>query len=168
MSEKQTPEIVIRPAVPADAGAYLALVEAFAEFEGLQPPDEEAKTRLIDHLFRDRPLYRLLVAELSGEVVAYAAYFLAYSTFTARPTFFLEDIFVLPEHRHLRIGHRLFIYCARTAVAEGCTRMDFLVLNWNKEALDFYRSHGVECLKDWLLHRVEGQRLDELAAMPLD
>ena len=165
MNTTTQPKIVIRPALPTDAGQYLKLVEAFAEFESLPAPDAEAKTRLIDHLFRDRPAYRLLVAELDGRIVAYAAHFLTYSTFRARPTFLLEDIFVLPEHRHHRIGHRLFVFCAKTAVAEGCARMDFQVLDWNKDAISFYKSHGVDCLREWLLHRVQGQQLLELSEM---
>ena len=168
MSTSDQPKITIRPALPSDAGSYLKLVDAFAEFESLPPPNAEAKTRLIDHLFRDRPAYRLLVAELEERVVAYAAHFLAYSTFLAYPTFLLEDIFVLPEFRHLGIGHRLFVFCARTAVAEGCGRMDFMVLDWNKDALEFYESHGVGCRKEWLLHRLDGGQLEEVAAMDVE
>jgi len=161
------PSIVIRPARPADAGVYLKLVDAFAEYESLPPPDAEAKTRLVDHLFGERPHYRLLVAEVDDRVVAYAAHCHAYSTFLARPTFILEDIFVLPEYRKLRIGHRLFVYCAKTAMAEGCSRMDFLVLDWNRLALGFYEKYGVECKRDWLLHRVEGARLKEVAELDM-
>lgn len=164
MSGGRDPRIVIRPAEPSDAGIYLKLVDAFAEFENLPAPDADAKTRLIDHLFGERSHYRLLVAEVDGGVVAYAAHARAYSTFLARPTFILEDIFVLPEYRKLRIGHQLFVYCAKTAVAEGCGRMDFLVLDWNEVALEFYRHRGVSCKKEWLLHRLEGRALEELAA----
>ena len=165
MSEASEPQIVIRPARPSDAGAYLKLVEAFAEYERLPPPDPEARTRLIDHLFRDRPYYRLLVAEVDKNIVGYAAHTVAYSTFQARPTLLLEDIFVLPEYRKLRIGHRLFAYCAKTAVADGCGRMDFLVLDWNRVALDFYERHSVACLRNWLLHRLEGEGLHRVAAL---
>ena len=158
MTDHQRPPIVIRPARPEDAGRYLLLVEAFARFENLPVPDSEAKTRLVDHLFRDRPLYRLLVSEVAGEIVGYAAWYLAYSTFLARPTLYLEDIFVLPESRHHRVGHELLAYCARTAVAEGCGRMDFLVLDWNRLALDFYARHGIAVRQEWLLHRVDDLR----------
>ena len=168
MSDQEGTTIVIRPAQPSDAGEYLKLVESFADFESLPPPDAEAKTRLIDHLFRDRPAYRLLVAELNESIVGYAAHYMAYSTFRARPAFFLEDIFVHPEFRHLKIGHRLFVFCARTAVAEGCGRMDFHVLDWNKDALAFYEHHGVQCMPEWLLHRVSGEGLNQIAAMAVD
>ena len=157
--------ILIRAARQADAGEYLQLVEALARYEKMPPPDAAAKARLIEHLFGARPCYRLLVAEHRGHIVGYAAWFLAYSTFVARPTFYLEDLFVLPEYRSAKVGHRLLVVCAKTAVAEDCGRMDFIVLDWNKLALDFYARHGINARRDWILHRVEGQDLPRLAAL---
>lgn len=159
--------ITIRPARPDDAGGYLQLVDALARFEKLPPPDVEAKARLIDHLFGERNHYRLLIAEnrADGHIVGYAAHFNAYSTFLARPTFYLEDLFVLPEFRSARLGHRILVACAKTAVAEGCGRMDFLVLDWNELALDFYSRHGVPCRREWLLHRLQGDELRQVAGM---
>jgi len=158
-------DIVIRPARSEDAGGYLKLVDALARFEKLPPPDASAKTRLIDHLFGERPRYRLMVAEHEDRIVGYAAHYLAYSTFLAQPTFYLEDLFVLPEYRHAKLGHRMMVFCAKTAVAEGCGRMDFLVLDWNKLALEFYARHSVPCRREWLLHRLQGDELSEMAGM---
>lgn len=158
-------QIIIRPARIEDAGEYLQLVEALARYEQLPPPDAEAKARLIEHLFGPRPHYRLLVAEHQGHLVAYAAHFLAYSTFVARATFYLEDLFVLPEFRHLRVGHRMMLTCARLAVAQNCGRMDFIVLDWNKLALDFYKRHGIDVRREWVLHRVDQEGLERLAAL---
>lgn len=166
--EKNADAINIRPARPEDAGAYLQLVEALARYERLPPPDPEAKARLIDHLFGAQQHYRLLVAEdpeNDGHIVGYAAFLMAYSTFLARPTLYLEDLFVLPEYRSTGLGHRILVYVAKTAVAEGCGRLDFIVLDWNKLALDFYERHGVPHLKDWLLHRLEGDDLRRVARM---
>jgi GNAT superfamily N-acetyltransferase len=157
--------ITIRAARPEDAGGYLKLVEALAHYESLPPPDSEAKTRLIDHLFRDRPLYRLLVAIDRDQVVGYAVHFLTYSTFLAKPTLYLEDTFVLPDYRSCGLGHRLFVMVARTALAEGCGRVDFQVPAWNQVALAFYSQHGVACKRDWLLHRIEGDDLERVAGM---
>jgi GNAT superfamily N-acetyltransferase len=156
--------ITIRPATPEDAGSYLRLVEALAIYEKMPPPDAQAKTRLIEHLFGARPYYKLLVAHDNGLLVGYAAYLHTYSTFLARPSLYLEDLFVLPEYRSLKVGHRLFATIARIARAEGCGRVDFLVLRWNKLALDFYAKHGVKNLaEDWALHRVEGDEIQQVA-----
>ncbi len=159
-----TPSISIRPAQPDDAGAYLMLVEALATYEKLAPPNTEAKARLIEHLFGPRPLYSLLLAVDHGRPIGYAAYLRTYSTFLARPTLYLEDLFVLPEYRSHRVGHRLFLTIARIARAEGCGRVDFLVLKWNQLAKDFYARHGVRDLgEEWSLHRLENDEIRRVA-----
>jgi GNAT superfamily N-acetyltransferase len=160
-----TPAIVIRPATPDDSGAYLMLVEQLAIYEKTKPPDAEAKTRLIEHLFGPRPFYKLLLAVDQGRPIAYAAYYFAYSTFEARPTLMLEDLYVLPEYRSLKVGHRLMVNIARFAQANRCGRIDFFVLNWNDVALEFYRRHGVKAHEEWVLHRLDGEDIARVAAM---
>jgi GNAT superfamily N-acetyltransferase len=158
-------KITIRPATPEDAGPYLMLVDALAVYEKMPPPDAQAKTRLIEHLFGARPFYKLLVACDHGRPIGYAAYLLTYSTFLAKPTLYLEDLFVLPEYRSLRVGHRLFVTIARIARAEGAGRVDFMVLRWNKLALDFYARHGVKNMaEEWALHRLENDEIARVAS----
>jgi GNAT superfamily N-acetyltransferase len=156
--------ITIRPATPEDAGSYLMLVEALAIYEKMPPPDAQAKTRLIEHLFGARPYYKLLVACDNGRPIGYAAYLHTYSTFLARPSLYLEDLFVLPEYRSLKVGHRLFVTIVKIARAEACGRVEFLVLRWNKLALDFYAKHGVKDMaEEWALHRLEGDEVRRVA-----
>lgn len=156
--------ITIRPAMPEDAGSYLRLVDALAVYEKMAPPDAQAKTRLIEHLFGARPFYKLLVACDNGRPIGYAAYLHTYSTFLAKPSLYLEDLFVLPEYRSLRVGHRLFVTICKIARADGCGRVDFLVLRWNKLALDFYAKHGVrDMAEEWALHRLEGEQVLRVA-----
>jgi GNAT superfamily N-acetyltransferase len=140
------------------------LVDALATYEKMPPPDAQAKTRLIEHLFGARPYYKLLVACDNGRPVGYAAYLHTYSTFLARPSLYLEDLFVLPEYRSLKVGHRLFATIARIGRAEGCGRVDFMVLRWNKLALDFHAKHGVKDMaEEWALHRLEGEEIRRVA-----
>lgn len=161
----QDDPVVIRPASPEDAGPYLRLIEAFARYERLEPPDQDAKVRLIEHLFSDQPKYRVLVADAGGTIVGFACFYFAYSTFLARPTFYLEDIFVLSEWRSKKIGHRMLVACAQTALAEGCARLDLSVLNWNELGLEFYRRHYAVAHREWIMHRFEGETLERLARM---
>jgi GNAT superfamily N-acetyltransferase len=83
----------------------------------------------------------------------------------AQPTFYLEDLFVLTEYRRTQVGGRLIKTCAKTALAEGCGRMDFLVLDWNELALQFYKKHGLKVQREWLLHRAESEAIKNLAEM---
>lgn len=155
--------IFIRRAGPEDAETLLALIRALAEYERLPPPDDEALARLIEHGFGPRPRFEAFLAEIDGDPVAYAIVFETYSTFLARPTLFLEDLFVRPEARRRGVGTALLRYLAAEAVARGCGRMEWMVLDWNKPARDVYRRLGAEELDGWLLCRLTGQALQQLA-----
>ena len=90
-------------------------------------------------------------------------YFFAYSTFAARPTLYLEDLFVMPAFRRQGAGRALFAALARIAVQKGCGRMEWTVLDWNRSAIRFYRRLGATLRKNWILTRLEGAPLHRLA-----
>ena len=154
-------EVSVRAATRLDAEAITRLVVALAEFEKLPPPDEEAQARLIEDAFGPKKRVEIVLAEVQGAVVGYAFFFETYSTFLARPTLYLEDLFVLPDYRARGVGYVLFKQCAGEAVRRGCGRMEWAVLDWNTHALRFYERLGAHHLHDWQLHRLDG---DELAA----
>jgi len=153
----------LRPATPADGAAYLELVRALAAFEGLEPPDAAAAERLLHDAFGPRPRYELLLAELGGRVVAYAAFFETYSTFRAQPSLYLEDLFVHEGARARGIGGLLLSHLGRLALERGCGRFEWTVLDWNERARNFYRSLGASILSHWQLCRVDGEALVALA-----
>jgi len=105
----------------------------------------------------------VLLAELDGRPVGYAAYFETYSTFLARPTLYLEDIFVLEEARGRGVGRALMGALAREAVRRGCGRMEWLVLAWNHPAMGFYERLGACRLDDWVPYRLTADDLARLA-----
>ena len=146
--------LVIRRAIPADGEALLLLIEKLAEYEHLTPPDEGARARLIRDMFSTPPRIEAYLALLDGLPVGYALVFETYSSFLALPTLYLEDIFVLPEHRRGGIGMRFF----RTLVAEahrrGCGRMEWTVLDWNTPAINFYRKIGAREMSEWKTFRL--------------
>ena len=149
----------VRRAVPADAGAYLALVQALADFEKLPAPDAAARERLIADAFADPPRYELWVAALAGEgserVVAYAVTFTTYSTFLARPTLYLEDLFVHPDARRRGVATAVLARLRAEAKARGCGRFEWMVLDWNRDAQVLYEGIGARMLGEWRLMRVE-------------
>lgn len=145
----------IRRAVPADGPAYLDLVRSLAEFEKLPPPDEAACQRLLTDAFSEPPRYELWVAEITpGTIAAYAATFTTYSTFLAKPTFFLEDIFVHKDHRRRGVARAMLNHFKRIAMERGCGRLELLVLDWNRDAQVLYEQIGAEMKDDWRLMRV--------------
>jgi GNAT superfamily N-acetyltransferase len=153
----------LRPATPADGPAYLGLVRALAVFEVLEPPDAAAAERLLRDAFGPRPRYELLLAELGGRVVAYAAFFETYSTFRALPSLYLEDLFVHEAARGRGIGTLLLSQLGWLALERGCGRFEWTVLDWNERARRFYRSLGANIQKEWQLCRVDGEALVALA-----
>lgn len=146
--------MVIRPAKPDDAPAYLDLVRSLAAYEKLPPPDDEACARLVADAFADPPRYRLWVVDVDGAVVAYAVTFETYSTFLARPTLFLEDLFVHPDARRRGVGTAVLEHLRDHARERGCGRFEWTVLDWNTDAQKVYRAFGAELMEAWRIMRV--------------
>ena len=155
------PEATIREATHADVRAVVDLIRGLAHFERLPGPDEGAASRLADHHAEGR--FELLVAEDDGQVAGYALFFPTYSTFLARPSLYLEDLFVREESRGRGIGEALLRRVAARALARGCGRFEWTVLDWNVRAQRFYEAMGAKMLPEWRVCRVEGEALEKLA-----
>jgi GNAT superfamily N-acetyltransferase len=150
--------ISVRRATPKDGPAFLELLVELARFEHLEPPNVEAKSRIVQDIFKKKRA-RLFVASSGKKYVGYALYFYTYSSFLAAPTLYLEDIFILEKFRRQGIGLALFIRCVREAVKEGCGRMEWSVLTWNKNAIEFYDKLGARRLDEWYAYRLTAEKL---------
>jgi len=144
----------IRRAQPSDGPAFVGLVHALADYEKLEPPTKEAQNRLLDHAFSDAPPFQLWVADEAGEIVAYAVTFVTYSTFLARPTLYLEDLFVSPAARRRGIGTSMLKHLRDHAESQDCGRFEWVVLEWNESAKAAYRKFGAEIFADFRICRV--------------
>jgi GNAT superfamily N-acetyltransferase len=153
----------IRPAAAEDADAFLALVDALADYEKLDRPTPEARERLLRDAFGPEPRIRVHLAELDGRAVAYTITLDTYSSFLALPTLYLEDLFVLPEARRHGIGSAFFRFHAGEAAREGYGRMEWQVLDWNQLAIDFYDRLGARRMSDWYTYRLTAEQLREIA-----
>ena len=154
----------IRRAVRKDSSQFLDLLVALADFEHLKPPDNEARRRIIEDIFSRRWL-RMFVAEekVSRKLVGYALYYYTYSSFLAKRTLYLEDIFVLEEHRKMGVGRNLFMKCVDEAAKKECGRMEWAVLTWNKNAIKFYEKQGANSLSDWRYYRLTEDKIATLS-----
>ena len=156
--------ITIRPAAAADADILLELIDALADYEKLDRPDADARARLRRDGFGAQPLFRAYLGEIDGRPVAYAITYRTYSSFLARPTLFLEDLFVLPEARGRGLGGAILRHLVEEAVRDDCGRMEWVVLHWNQLAIDFYERLGAERLSDWHTYRLTRKRMRALLA----
>lgn len=146
--------VVIRRGRKGDSQQFLGMVLALAQFEHLKPPSAAGRKRLIDDLFRKRRI-RLFVATKGKKLVGYALYFYSYSSFVAKPTLYLEDLYVLEDHRKRGVGFALFRRCVDEAISMGCGRMEWAVLTWNEKALKFYEKLGARKLSEWYVYRLD-------------
>ena len=150
----KTINIKIRKARSSDSKAILKLITELAEFEKLNPPDRSANKRLIKEAFSKNPSFRILLAETKKEVIGYAFYFFTYSSFLARKTLYLEDIFISDKYRNNGVGKLIFKRLIRLAEKSDCGRMEWVVLDWNINAIKFYDKLGAEELKEWKTYRL--------------
>ena len=153
---------MIRDAGPADVGQLLRLIQELAEFERASDAVQATEEDLHGALFCPDPKVFALVAEEAGSVVGMAIYFVSFSTWTGRHGLYLEDIFVVPEHRSRGLGRELVTALAVCAVQLGCSRVEWAVLDWNEAAIGFYESLGAEAMDDWTTFRISGQSLAAL------
>ncbi len=141
----------IRPYRKSDAKAFTDLVKGLAKYEKLKPPSPAACRRIVADI---GPRIRVLLCESEGKSVGYAIYFFTYSSFLARPTLYLEDLFILPEHRRGGAGAKFFAALLREARRAHCGRMEWMVLDWNAPAHRFYEKLGARRLREWVPYRM--------------
>ena len=142
---------MIREATIDDIPAIAALIRSLAEYERLTHEVALDVDQLAAHLFGDRRYAEVLIAEDAGEVVGFALYFHNFSTFLGQPGIYLEDLFVIPEHRGRGHGKALL------------GRLEWAVLDWNEPSIAFYRSLGARPMDDWTTYRLSGEELAALA-----
>lgn len=145
----------IRKAKKSDFEDVFRLITELADFEKLVPPDKKAKRRLYKDAFGKKPAYRMLVAIHDKEIVGYAFYFFLYSSFLAKKTLYLEDIFITESKRSLGIGKLFMSKLIKKAHKENCGRMEWCVLDWNKNAIEFYNKLGAKPLNEWIYYRLK-------------
>ncbi len=156
-------EFLIRPARAGDEHTLFSLIRALAEYVKLSHTVTGSPEQLACDLFGPRPAAEALLVEANEQPLAFALFFHNYSTFLTQRGLYLEDIFVLPEHRGRGIGKALLSEVAKIAHSRGCRRLEWSVLDWNASAIGFYQSLGASVLADSRTCRVTAGALEALA-----
>ncbi len=155
--------IQIRPAVPADASLIVRFGQALAEFE--KEPAENVhldEQKVLEHAFGASPKFEVLIAEIDRSPVGMALFFQNFSTWTARPGIWVEELFVEGAWRGRGVGRELLAAVARLAEERGCGRVELAVLDWNPAA-DFYRTLGFQPLEQWRTFRLDEAGIELLS-----
>jgi GNAT superfamily N-acetyltransferase len=156
-------ELRIDAATEGDVPLVLSLIKALAEYERLAHDVVATEAMVRESLFGPHAAAHAVIARMDGAPAGFALWFYNYSTFLGRPGLYLEDLFVLPEWRGRGIGRALLSHLARNAVARGCGRMEWSVLDWNQPAIRFYRSLGARPMDEWTVYRLTGEALAKVA-----
>ncbi len=154
----------IRAARPQDVPLIRRLIEGLADYEKLRHECVATDALLHETLFGARPYAEVVIAEWDGAPAGFALFFHNYSTFLARPGIYLEDLFVMPEHRGRGIGTAVLRHLAALAMSRGCGRLEWSVLDWNVDAIAFYTKLGARPQDEWTVYRVTGEALTQLAS----
>jgi GNAT superfamily N-acetyltransferase len=154
----------VRAATPEDVPAILDLVHALAVYEKEPDAVEASEADFAAALFPPdaEPSAFCHVAELDGEVVGIALWFLSFSTWTGRHGIWLEDLFVRPECRGSGLGKALLRRLAQICVERGYTRLEWWVLDWNAPSIAFYESLGARAQSEWTTYRLDAAALEAL------
>lgn len=156
------PERLVRRVRESDVPAVLDLVRELSVYERLRHECEMTEEQLAEALFGPAPAVFGHVAEVGGEVVGFALWFLSFSTFRGTHGIYLEDLFVRPEHRGGGLGRALLAELAAECVRRGYARLEWSVLDWNEPAIGFYSSLAAAPLEDWTTYRLTGDALTDL------
>ena len=154
---------MIRPATPADVATILGFVRDLAAFEREPDAVDATEPELAAALFGDAPAAEAVIAEAAGEAVGFALFFHNFSTWTGRRGLYLEDLYVTPAARGQGVGKALLRHLAALAVARDCARFEWSVLDWNADAIAFYRAVGAVGMDGWTVQRLSGDALRRLA-----
>jgi GNAT superfamily N-acetyltransferase len=149
----------VRPARPDDVPVVLSLIRELADYERSLDSVAATEADLLATLFGDAPAAYCHVADVDGEVVGFALWFLNFSTWVGTHGIYLEDLYVRPSARGTGLGRALLARLVEIARERGYGRVEWSVLNWNVDAQGFYRSIGAVPMDGWTVWRLDGDAL---------
>jgi GNAT superfamily N-acetyltransferase len=164
MIKTSIPGFQLRHAEEGDVPLILDLIRGIAAYEKLSHEVVATEELLKENLFGDKRFAEVVLGYEGETPVGFALFFHNFSTFTGRPGLYLEDLFVYEEYRGKGYGKVLLLYLATLAKKRACSRFEWVVLDWNTPAIEFYNSIGAKQMKEWIITRVAGEDIGELAA----
>lgn len=153
-----TEKLIIRKAEEKDIPNIISLIKELAEYEKLLHLVEITEDNLKKVLFGENKFVEVLIAEYDGTLAGQALFFNNFSTFVGKPGIYLEDLYVKPEFRSKGIGKKLLQKIISLAKERDYGRVEWCVLDWNKSAIDFYKSIGAVELEEWKIFRLTSDK----------
>lgn len=155
-------DLFIRRATEDEAPKILDYIRKLAKFEGLTKDVKVTVDDIRDNIF-NKSHARILLIYAGEAEIGFAIYYYTLSTFLAKPTLYLEDLYIDDSHRGKGYGKQVLAYLAKHAKKNNCARFEWSVLDWIRPSVEFYKSLGAKPLREWLLFRLDEENLDKLA-----
>ena len=155
--------IKVRKATKNDMPKVLELIKDLAIFE--KEPDAVIINTdyLVNYGFSKTPSFFTYVAEYNNEIVGMALFYYRFSTWKGQ-TIHLEDLIVKQDKRNLGIGKALYNRVLKFAKAKNIERVEWVVLDWNTQAISFYKKTGAKILQDWKTVQIDKKSLEKYLA----
>lgn len=155
-------EFSFRYAEEKDCGLILRFIRELADYEKMLDEVIATEELLREWIFEKQKAEVIFACE-DGAEIGFALFFHNFSTFLGKAGLYLEDLYVMPEHRHKGYGRAILKKLAQIAVERGCGRLEWWCLDWNRPSIDFYLSLGAEPMQDWTVYRIAGDTLTKMA-----
>lgn len=159
MADKNSASNHIRFSTPDDIDTIIDFIHGIAKYEKMENEVFLKKDVLQEHLFGERPAAEVLILERENKEVGFALFFHNFSTFEGTRGLYLEDLFVLPEHRGHGLGKLALKKLAEIARERNCARFEWVCLDWNTPSIEFYEKQGAKAKKEWIIFRMDGEEL---------
>ena len=154
--------LTIRYAQESDIPQILYFIKELAIYENMLDDVVTTEDLLQEWIF-EKQKAEVLLAEEDGIPVGFALFFHNFSTFLGRAGIYLEDLFIMPEHRGKGYGKALLRRLAQITMERGCGRLEWACLDWNKPSIDFYLSLDATPMDQWTVYRLTGDTLRRMA-----
>lgn len=155
-------QLTFRFAEEKDCGLILRFIKELASYEKMLDEVVASEDLLREWIFEKKKAEVFFICE-NGKEIGFTVFFHNFSTFLGRAGLYLEDLYIMPEHRGKGYGKATLKKLAQIAVERGCGRLEWWCLDWNKPSIDFYLSLGAVPMKDWTVYRITGETLTKLS-----
>jgi len=154
----------IRLAEENDCTLLLDFIKELALYEKRLETVIATENDIYNLLFTRKKAYAV-IAEVNKEPAGFALFFYNVSTFEGKCGIYIEDMYVRDELRNKGIGKSIFSYIARYAINSGCSRLEWTVLKWNQQSINFYKNLGAVPKDEWDIYKLSGKALENLACL---
>ena len=154
--------LTFRYATREDIGLILHFIKELADYEKMSNAVVAEEKTLEEWIF-NKQIAEVIFAVRDGKEIGFMLFFYNFSTFLGKAGIYLEDLYIMPEYRRKGYGTAMFKKLANIALEQGCGRLEWSCLDWNKPSIDFYLSLGAIPMSEWTVYRLSGEAISALA-----